>query len=361
MNHLVRSAFAASVLVGACLLACSGSSGSSDVTSSGGTSGGPAPTSGCTTTIASIQEKIFAPTCGVSGCHSGSRPASGLDLASPGVEGRLVGVPSSCPDKPLVSPGNAQASALVDKLTNASPACGGDQMPPGSPLGQGDITCITGWISSLTPGTGGGIDAGPSITCGTDETPCGATCVKTKTDANNCGGCGTVCSGAAKFCVDGACSSTCPTTECSGACVDTKTDSENCGGCGNTCTGGKVCVNGACSCGSTPVTLSQLQAATFTPSCTGGGCHSKVGKKEAAEGLDLSSAALAFQTLVGKTSSSCGGKTRVVPSDVANSYLVNKLTGVGLCNGSKMPKGAALAAVEIDNVRNWICNGAKND
>jgi hypothetical protein len=231
-------------------------------------------------------------------------------------------------------------------------------MPPDGVLDPGDIACITSWISSLPPGA---VDAGSTVTCGVDETACGSVCAKTKSDPNNCGACGNVCGAAAKFCVNGACSATCSLTDCGGACVDTTIDANNCGSCGNKCTGGKVCVSNACSCGTTVAKLSAIQAATFGPSCTGGGCHSKVGMKPPAEGLDLSSAALSFQSLVGKPSSTCGGKTRVVPGDVANSYLMNKLTGIGMCTGSKMPKGAGLAATEIDAARNWICNGALND
>jgi hypothetical protein len=232
-------------------------------------------------------------------------------------------------------------------------------MPPDGALDSRDIACITNWISALPPG---GVDAGSPVTCGVDETVCGAACAKTKSDPNNCGSCGNVCGAAAKFCVNGACSGTCPLTDCGGgACVDTKIDANHCGSCVNQCSGGKVCVNSACSCGTTVATLSAIQAATFTPSCTGGGCHSKVGIKAPAEGLDLSSTTLSFQSLVGKSSSTCGGKTRVVPADVPNSYLMNKLTGIGMCSGSKMPKGPGLTAAEIDSVRSWICNGALNN
>jgi hypothetical protein len=38
---------------------------------------------------------------------------------------------------------------------------------------------------------------------------------------------------------------------------------------------------------------------------------------------------------------------------------MNKITGVGMCSGSKMPKGASLTTTQIDGIRNWICNGAQ--
>lgn len=324
----------------------------------GGGGGSVAP-SGCSATLASIQEKVFLAKCASAGCHGASKPASGLDLISAGVEARLVGVPSTCADHLLVAPGNPDASLLVDKLVSAEPTCGGDRMPVDGVLDEADVACVKTWIASLPADAGGGVDAGPTVNCGVGETACGSTCKLTATDPANCGACGNVCSGAAKFCVNGACSASCPLTDCSGACVDTQTDAANCGGCGKACTGGKVCVAGACSCGTSSTTLASIQAATFTPSCTGAGCHSKVGQKAPAEGLDLSSAALAYQTMVGKASSTCAGRTRVVAGDVAASYLMNKLTGVSMCNGSKMPKGAGLSAAEIDAVRNWICSGAK--
>ena len=48
-------------------------------------------------------------------------------------------------------------------------------------------------------------------------------------------------------------------------------------------------------------------------------------------------------------------RNETASGDPRASYLVNKLTGNGLCSGSRMPKtGAALSAAEIDTVRAWI-------
>jgi hypothetical protein len=79
-----------------------------------------------------------------------------------------------------------------------------------------------------------------------------------------------------------------------------------------------------------------------------------------AEGLDLSSASVAFSGLVNVRAGQCGGaKVRVVPGDPAASYLLNKLTGVGMCSGSVMPKaGSELSAAQIDVIRAWIGSGA---
>ena len=87
------------------------------------------------------------------------------------------------------------------------------------------------------------------------------------------------------------------------------------------------------------------------------GCH---GGARPAEGMDLSTATVAFSALVNARTSQCGGaKIRVVPGDPATSYLVAKLTGMGMCSGSVMPKmGGELSAAQIDVVRAWIGSGA---
>jgi hypothetical protein len=74
-----------------------------------------------------------------------------------------------------------------------------------------------------------------------------SSCVDPLTDAQNCGGCGNVCSGG-QLCAQGACA--CPAGQalCDGQCVDTETSADNCGGCGNVCSGGQVCGGGACAC-----------------------------------------------------------------------------------------------------------------
>jgi hypothetical protein len=53
------------------------------------------------------------------------------------------------------------------------------------------------------------------------------------------------------------------------------------------------------------------------------------------------------------------GKIRVVPGSPSTSYLVNKLTGQGICSGTQMPaRGVSLPAAQIDLIRAWICQGA---
>lgn len=88
-------------------------------------------------------------------------------------------------------------------------------------------------------------------------------------------------------------------------------------------------------------------------------CH---GGARPAGGLSLESGR-SHSNLVNQAASGCGTtRVRVRPFDVGDSYLVNKLTGEGMCFGRQMPiMGAALSPAELDLVRSWICRGAEND
>jgi hypothetical protein len=57
------------------------------------------------------------------------------------------------------------------------------------------------------------------------------------------------------------------------------------------------------------------------------------------------------------------GALLVKPGDPTRSYLVSKLTGVGMCpHTDRMPLfGAALPASQIQTIVDWICAGASNN
>jgi hypothetical protein len=97
----------------------------------------------------------------------------------------------------------------------------------------------------------------------------------------------------------------------------------------------------------------------FSASCTNAGCHGGV---KVAGNLNLTSGK-AYAALVGVSTSDCSGsKKRVVPGDPAQSYLMNKLTGVGICTGTQMPKtGSNLAQAQLDTISSWICAGAQDN
>jgi hypothetical protein len=109
----------------------------------------------------------------------------------------------------------------------------------------------------------------------------------------------------------------------------------------------------------------------FVGTCNGSGCHSTTSGTPKAM-LDLLGSETAHGELVGVASVNCTvtPKTLVVANDVAASYLINKLTGVGLCGGQPMPRSApmsglpnppALSESQIDLVRAWIATGALDD
>jgi hypothetical protein len=81
--------------------------------------------------------------------------------------------------------------------------------------------------------------------CGAGTTLCNGACVPTATDNNNCGACGTVCTGG-RTCVGGACACAAGSTLCGGTCVPTTADVNNCGACGVRCTSAQTCAAGAC-------------------------------------------------------------------------------------------------------------------
>jgi len=103
-------------------------------------------------TLQSIQDTVFTPTCAISGCHDGpvglGLPA-GQDLSSLASSfASLVGVASvQVPSLLRVNPGNANSSYLVQKLEGT--AASGSQMPlGGNPLSQATIDTIRDWINA---------------------------------------------------------------------------------------------------------------------------------------------------------------------------------------------------------------------
>jgi len=90
-----------------------------------------------------------------------------------------------------------------------------------------------------------------SFDCAGGRAKCGDACVDTKSDLQNCGGCGQTCAevaGGASSCSKGQCTVMCDAglSQCGGACVNTRTDAANCGKCGKKCPGMGSCVLGLC-------------------------------------------------------------------------------------------------------------------
>jgi hypothetical protein len=88
-------------------------------------------------------------------------------------------------------------------------------------------------------------------------------------------------------------------------------------------------------------------------------CH---GSTRPAGELSLA-AGESYGALVNVPSRGCpDARARVVPGDADASYLAQKLTGVDICSGNRMPVGGrGLTAAELSTIAGWICGGARND
>jgi hypothetical protein len=139
------------------------------------------------------------------------------------------------------------------------------------------------------------------------------------------------------------------------SCDGKECGSDGCGGTCGACGAGASCEAGRCAWPDTSF-AGEVYSLFQKYSCAGN-CH---GGARPAEELDLSSTSIAFDDLVGVASGQCSSRLLVDPGNPDASYLLNKITGVSLCSGSKMPKsGAGLTQAEIDVVRAWIGRGAE--
>lgn len=94
----------------------------------------------------------------------------------------------------------------------------------------------------------------------------------------------------------------------------------------------------------------------FTNNCALSGCHNST----ASEGLILLEGQ-AYSNIVNVDSRQDQTKKLVLPSDATNSYLVIKIEGRQQV-GSRMPLGrSALSDIQIQNIKNWVNRGAKNN
>jgi hypothetical protein len=104
-----------------------------------------------------VPSSVFTPKCALAGCHTSTDKIQGLDLQSPGVAGRLVGVCARGGGL-LVDPVNASASVVYTKLTLAPPF--GSRMPLGrAPLDEPTMACVLAWIAE---------QKGSAAACGDD-------------------------------------------------------------------------------------------------------------------------------------------------------------------------------------------------
>ncbi len=91
--------------------------------------------------------------------------------------------------------------------------------------------------------------------------------------------------------------------------------------------------------------------------CAGLSCHGEASNA----GLRLE-ANVAYDSLVDVNSTEVPSLKRVAPGDAVNSYIVHKIEGRQSV-GDRMPPPPrqALSSEEIQNIKNWINQGAKNN
>ncbi|RMD94596.1 MAG: hypothetical protein D6814_14315 [Calditrichaeota bacterium] len=102
-------------------------------------------------------------------------------------------------------------------------------------------------------------------------------------------------------------------------------------------------------------TFTSIQKNILTPSCVNRGCHPPVGPMSLQEGV-------AYNNLVNQPSAY--GIPRVDPGNAENSALYLKVLGDVRVGGvqARMPLGAgSLTTDEINAIRDWINDGAKNN
>jgi hypothetical protein len=103
-------------------------------------------------TFTQVQSQIFTASCALSGCHTGSSPAQGMNLSEGSAYSNIVNVPSNeQPTLDRIEPNDPAASYLYLKVTG-DPSIVGEQMPfGGPPLSQTLIDLLRNWIERGAP------------------------------------------------------------------------------------------------------------------------------------------------------------------------------------------------------------------
>jgi hypothetical protein len=102
----------------------------------------------------------LATSCGAAGCHDATTKAEALDLVSPGVASRLVGVPAVEGAGLLIDPSTPSKSVVYTKLLATPPF--GARMPTGGSLDDATIQCVLEWVTTVAGSGSAAADGGPS-------------------------------------------------------------------------------------------------------------------------------------------------------------------------------------------------------
>ena len=91
-------------------------------------------------------------------------------------------------------------------------------------------------------------------------------------------------------------------------------------------------------------------------------CHTDAGGRTPSGGLNLRHD-IAYTSLVSVASRGKTGAVRVIPGDVNDSYIVQKLEGRPGIVGERMPRtgGPYLTQGQMTILKRWIATGANND
>lgn len=103
-----------------------------------------------------VERTLIPGTCATTYCHDAVEPAANLDLASPNLRMRLVGVRGSidCRRVMLIDPAHPEQSLTVVKVS-ARPGCG-SRMPLGDDaLDDGQQACVLAWAAAVASGDAG--------------------------------------------------------------------------------------------------------------------------------------------------------------------------------------------------------------
>lgn len=109
--------------------------------------GGPTGADGAAGPCGDVVARIFVPTCGGTGCHGARAPQQDLDLVSPGVASRVVGVAGKGCSVVLADPADPEGSLIYQKLLPIPP-CGSPMPLARPPLSRADAACVLAWIAA---------------------------------------------------------------------------------------------------------------------------------------------------------------------------------------------------------------------
>lgn len=107
-------------------------------------------------------QEVFEESCATAGCHDDVTSAANLDLLSPNVESRVVGVSSAepaCQSRVLVVAGDPEGSYLLDKVLGTIGICN-SRMPLLGVLSDSDTDVLRQWIIDLGDSGAGSPDGG---------------------------------------------------------------------------------------------------------------------------------------------------------------------------------------------------------